>query len=109
MSTILPVGLAPSAAALAMPSQASGLLSLVASLSRDSAIPDLPATSASVNQLQSLAASAGASSGSSAALAAMPAPALPPPQLQPPQSTDPLKQDYFTDGDAGDSGSAPVI
>jgi hypothetical protein len=86
MSTIFPVAFAPQPIPAAMPVQASELSGLTAALSRDSAIAGAPALSASVNQLQSLA-------------AAMPAPALPAPQLQPPASTDPLKQDYFSNGD----------
>ena len=107
MSAILPTGLTPAYASFGSPLQGGELNGSPAGLSRDAAIPDLQATSASVNQLQSLAASG--SSGASASLAAIPAPALPPPQLQPPASTDPLKQDYFTDGDPGDAGAAPVL
>ncbi len=92
MSTILPVAFGPPPVPAAMPLQASDLSGLTTGLSRDSAIADVPALSASVNQLQSLAAT-------------MPAAALPAPQLQPATSTDPLKQDYFSNGD----DTAPAI
>jgi hypothetical protein len=107
MSTILPAALAPLTQALAMPLQAGEAAATSLGLGRDAAVSDLPATLSSVNQLQSLAASSGSSSsGASAALSAIPAPPLPAPQLQPPGSSDPLKQDYFVDGDAGDGASA---
>ncbi|HEY5339610.1 MAG TPA: transglycosylase SLT domain-containing protein [Candidatus Aquilonibacter sp.] len=61
---------------------------------RDAQIPDLAATSANVNQLQSL---------SSAAPAAAPAPALPTTQQQTQAqhaaAQQPLKQDFYADGD----------
>jgi hypothetical protein len=72
---------------------------------RDAAIPDLADTSASVNQLQSLAASTSASSTSSAmpTASAMPAPSLPTTQQQTQAQQSaaqaPLKQDFYADGD----------
>jgi hypothetical protein len=71
---------------------------------RDAQIADLPATSANVNQLQSLAsASAPASASSASAAAASPAPSLPTTQqqtqAQQSAAQPPLKQDFYADGD----------
>jgi hypothetical protein len=67
---------------------------------RDAAIPDLADTSASVNQLQSLAAS---SSSSAVQPSAMPAPSLPTTQqetqAQQAAAQPPLKGDFYADGD----------
>jgi hypothetical protein len=81
---------------------------------RDAAMPDLAETAAGVNELQNLASASQAQSSSSAsdasALTASPAPALPPVQTessaQRAQSQAPLTQDYYADGDDGDSKGA---
>jgi hypothetical protein len=91
--------------------------------SRDAQITDLADTSAGVNELQSLAASAAsgstataanpsAASSSSAATSEIPPAALPAPPAQPSsaqqaQSQAPLTQDYYADaGDDGDTKGA---
>ena len=73
---------------------------------RDAQIPDLATTSASVNQLQSLASAATSSPAASSAAGAAPAspaPALPATQqqtqAQQAAAQPPLKQDFYADGD----------
>jgi hypothetical protein len=67
---------------------------------RDAAVPELADTTASVNQLQSLAST---SSSASSAVSAMPAPSLPTTQQQTQAQQNaaqaPLKQDFYADGD----------
>jgi hypothetical protein len=82
----------------------------LAGTARDAQIPDLPETSAGVNQLQRLAsasstssASAAAAEASAASVSAIPAPTLPTTQqqtqAQQAAAQAPLKQDFYADGD----------
>jgi hypothetical protein len=70
---------------------------------RDAQIADLPATSANVNQLQSLASTSNSPAGAASAVAASPAPSLPTTQQQTQAQASaaqaPLKGDFYADGD----------
>jgi hypothetical protein len=70
---------------------------------RDTQIADLPATSANVNQLQSLASASNSPAGAASAVAASPAPSLPTTQQQTQAQASaaqpPLKGDFYADGD----------
>jgi len=83
------------------PATASLLSSLESAASRDAQIGDLPATSAGVNQLQSLASAS--SSASAIQPSAIPAPTLPTTQqqtqAQAAAALPPLKGDFYADGD----------
>jgi hypothetical protein len=70
---------------------------------RDAQIADLPATSANVNQLQSLASASNSPASAASAVAASPAPSLPTTQQQTQAQASaaqpPLKGDFYADGD----------
>jgi hypothetical protein len=70
---------------------------------RDAAVPELADTTASVNQLQSLASASASSSSAASSVSAMPAPSLPTTQQQTQAQQSaaqaPLKQDFYADGD----------
>ncbi|HEV8020565.1 MAG TPA: hypothetical protein VGP41_04835 [Candidatus Lustribacter sp.] len=99
MTSILPLAVPPSIAALAQPVELDSALPAAPAsgwTDRDAMIPDLADTSSELNQLQSL----------SAMPSTIPAPTLPTTQqqtqAQQAAALPPLKQDFYADGDDGE-------